>query len=38
MFIFTAYFSPIVFMLNPYTFFAWVKRKIYYGNHYYTQQ
>jgi hypothetical protein len=38
MFIFTAYFSPIVFMLNPYTFFAWVKRKIYHGNHYYTQQ
>lgn len=38
MFIFNAYLSPIVFMFNPYNFFSWIKRKIYYGNQYYTQQ
>jgi hypothetical protein len=38
MFIFNAYFTPIVWLINPYNIFAWIKRKIYYDNKYYTQQ
>jgi hypothetical protein len=38
MFIFNAYFTPLVWLINPYNMVAWIKRKLYYGNHYYTQQ
>lgn len=38
MFIFNAYFSAIVWLINPYVIAAWIKRKIYQGNNYYTQE
>lgn len=37
MFIFNAYFTPLVWLINPYNVVAWIKRKIYYGNEWYTQ-
>jgi hypothetical protein len=32
MFIFNAYFGPIVWLINPYNMVAWIRRKIMYGN------
>lgn len=38
MLIFNAYFGPLVWLLNLEGAVAWIKRKIYYGNSYFTQQ
>jgi len=38
MFIFNSYFLPVFWLINPYNIAAWVKRKIYKGNNYYTQE